>query len=69
MTKTPTIRSYQKTKVRWVVFGLLVAILLSLFILYAVPGLSGRLGLPALMTRTSYTNPIFDFDFPDPSIL
>jgi arabinan endo-1,5-alpha-L-arabinosidase len=37
--------------------------------LYAVPGLPGRLGLPILTTGTSYINPIFDFDFPDPSIL
>jgi arabinan endo-1,5-alpha-L-arabinosidase len=69
MTKIPTIRPYQKTKTRWVLFGLLVAIALLLFTLYAVPGLPGRLGLPVLTTRTSYANPIFDFDFPDPSIL
>ena len=34
-----------------------------------VPGLPGRLGLPILTTKSSHINPIFESDFPDPSIL
>lgn len=69
ITEASPIGSNRKTKIRWLTFALLVAIALSLLILYAVPGLPGRLGLPILTTRSSYLNPIFDFDFPDPSIL
>ena len=68
MTKPPPINRYRTAKVGWLTFGLLVIVLL-LFTLYAVPGLPGRLGLPVLTTPTSYKNPVFDFDFPDPSIL
>ena len=69
MIKTPPIQSYRNTKLRWVTFGLLVAVTLSLLLLYAVPGLPGRFSLPVLTTESSYLNPIFDFDFPDPAIL
>jgi arabinan endo-1,5-alpha-L-arabinosidase len=69
MTEGPPARTYRKTKVGWIVLSVLVAIALLFFAFYAVPGLPGRLGLPVLTTTTSYINPIFDFDFPDPSIL
>jgi arabinan endo-1,5-alpha-L-arabinosidase len=69
MIKTPPIQLYRNKKLRWVTFGLLVAVTLSLLLLYAVPGLPGRFGLPVLTTESSYLNPIFDFDFPDPTIL
>src|SRR5215217_7700288 len=69
MTTMPTSESSRKTKVFWLVLGLLIAVGVLLLLLYAVPGLPGRFGLPVLTTGSSYTNPIFDFDFPDPSIL
>jgi arabinan endo-1,5-alpha-L-arabinosidase len=69
MTNASTGRAYRNTKTPWLIFGMLVAIALLLITLYAIPGMSGRLGLPVLTTKTSYTNPIFDFDFPDPAIL
>lgn len=49
--------------------GVLIVLGLTLFSLYTVPDLPGRLGLPALTTQTSYQNPVFDYDFPDPAIL
>src|SRR5215211_7709215 len=69
MTKLPMSESHPKVKVPYLILGISITIGLLLLLLYAVPGLPGRLGLPVLTTRTSYTNPIFDFDFPDPSIL
>ncbi len=69
MEKTLTSETYRNIKAPWLVFGLLVVVGLSLLILYAVPGLPGRLGLPVLIIPTSYKNPLFEFDFPDPSIL
>ena len=69
MIRTPPANSDRKIKIAWITFGFLVVIALSLFTLYAAPNLPGRFGLPVLTTKTSYTNPIFDFDFPDPSIL
>ena len=68
-TKTPTRESSRKASVSWRILGLLIAAGVLLLILYAVPGLPGRVSLPILTTKTSYQNPIFDFDFPDPSIL
>src|SRR5687767_5441876 len=69
MEKTLTSETYRNIKAPWLVFGLFVVVGLSLLILYAVPGLPGRLGLPVLIISTSYKNPVFEFDFPDPSIL
>ena len=69
MIRTPPANSYRKSKVAWITFGLLAIPVLLLFTLYAVPNLPSRFGLPVLTTKTSYTNPVFDFDFPDPSIL
>jgi arabinan endo-1,5-alpha-L-arabinosidase len=69
MTETPPARSVRKFKVGWTTLVLLVVMFVLLVTLYAIPGLPGRLGLPVLTTRTSYSNPIFDFDFPDPTIL
>jgi arabinan endo-1,5-alpha-L-arabinosidase len=69
MIKNLTSNSSRDTKVLWLTLGTFVVLGLLLFILYAVPGLPLRLGLPVLTTRTSYINPVFDFDFPDPTIL
>ena len=69
MEKTLPRETYRNIKAPWLVVGLLVVVGLSLLILYAVPGLPGRLGLPILSVSTSYKNPVFEFDFPDPSIL
>ena len=69
MTQSPTTQSDRKPKLPGLIFVLLVAVVLSLLILYAVPSLPGRLGLPVFTTKAPYINPIFEFDFPDPAIL
>jgi arabinan endo-1,5-alpha-L-arabinosidase len=69
LKKVLTNETDRNAKAAWLVFGFLVVAGLSLLILYAVPGLSGRLGFPVLTTNTSYINPVFEFDFPDPAVL
>ena len=69
MTILPTSEPHPKIKVSRLILGILIIVGVLLLVIYAVPGLPGRFALPVLTTTSSYTNPIFDFDFPDPSIL
>jgi arabinan endo-1,5-alpha-L-arabinosidase len=68
MAKMP-IKSYRNARLSWIILGVLIVLGLTLFSIYTVPDLPTRLGLPALTSQTSYTNPVFDYDFPDPAIL